>query len=62
MPLYEYRCNICGEKFEVRRGFFEREKETRCPKCGSEDTQRVYSSTCGGGCSTDQYSIPRHFG
>ena len=32
MPVYEYECKKCGEKFEVRRGFFDKEKgKTQCP-------------------------------
>lgn len=47
MPNYEYECKVCGDKFEVRRGFFEKEKEkTPCPKCGSNETGRVYSIFC----------------
>ena len=44
MPVYEYECKKCGEKFEVRRGFFDKEKgKTQCPKCTSHDTGRVFS-------------------
>jgi putative FmdB family regulatory protein len=43
MPVYEYSCNNCGEKFEVRRNIEETEKETECPGCGARDTKRVFS-------------------
>jgi putative FmdB family regulatory protein len=44
MPVYEYQCKKCGDKFEVRRGFFDLSKEkNRCPSCGCESTSRVYS-------------------
>jgi putative FmdB family regulatory protein len=43
MPVYEYKCEDCGEKFEVTRGFFEKEKPSKCPKCGSGKVQKVYS-------------------
>ena len=44
MPTYEYRCKECSQKFEIRRGFFDKEKaKTQCPKCGSEETGRVFS-------------------
>ena len=34
MPIYEYRCEDCGTKFEklVRRSA--EASETECPKCG----------------------------
>jgi len=43
MPMYEYECTKCGEKFEVRRSIFAGSKKTECPKCGAGDVQRVYS-------------------
>lgn len=33
MPLYEYRCNQCGHRFEKIQNF-SAEPETVCPKCG----------------------------
>lgn len=37
MPIFEYKCESCGEEFEL---FFKPgediEKEAICPKCGSE--------------------------
>ncbi len=67
MPVYEYRCLSCGEKFEIHRGIFEKSKEeVKCDKCGSTDTARVYSSTCGGSScgsnSSDRYTPPIRFG
>ena len=44
MPVYEYKCKSCGEKFEVRCSLQDQEKEPKCPKCGSHDTQRVFGS------------------
>ena len=43
MPIYEYKCKKCGDKFEKRVGFFQDKKALRCPVCGSEDTERVFS-------------------
>lgn len=43
MPIYEYQCNDCNEKFEVTLSTFPREKP-RCPKCRSEKTRRIFSS------------------
>lgn len=52
MPVYEYRCNSCGETFEILRSFKDEETEVKCPKCGAGDVSRVYSP-CGGGASKD---------
>ena len=34
MPIYEYKCTRCSEKFEIRRCLSESGKELECPKCG----------------------------
>ncbi len=50
MPIYEYRCKVCGEKFEVYRGYNDEEKAI-CPECSSRDVERVFS-TFGSKCSS----------
>jgi putative FmdB family regulatory protein len=32
MPVYEYQCQKCSNKFEVRRGFKD-ETTAYCPRC-----------------------------
>ncbi len=64
MPLYEYRCNECGEEFEKMLRFSEADRLPACPKCASSQTQKRLSkvasfgesaagsvpvSSCGGG-------------
>lgn len=41
MPLYEYRCEGCGNKFEklVRGG-----AAVACPTCGSAELEQQYST------------------
>jgi putative FmdB family regulatory protein len=34
MPLYEFRCESCGHRFEVRRGFGEAGERAACPDDG----------------------------
>jgi putative FmdB family regulatory protein len=43
MPLFEYACRACGERFEalVRRADADR---SACPKCGSKKTERQLST------------------
>ncbi len=43
MPLYEYLCKSCGYTFEVLQLKKESEKEVKCPKCKSKDTQKLIS-------------------
>jgi len=33
MPLYQYKCNYCGEEFERIKPISERETHD-CPRCG----------------------------
>jgi putative FmdB family regulatory protein len=48
MPIYEYRCQECGEKFEK----FVRSmnnpgpevKWIRCPKCGGQKVEKLLSA------------------
>ncbi len=51
MPVYEYKCKKCGDKFEIRRSLQEKETEPECPGCGACDAQRKFS-VFGGSCST----------
>jgi putative FmdB family regulatory protein len=43
MPLYEYRCQDCGEKFEKLTRIGSRDHEVTCPLCGSSRTKRAIS-------------------
>ncbi len=44
MPVYEYKCKSCSEKFDIQRSLCESDEEVKCPKCGSAGAERVYSS------------------
>lgn len=41
MPIYEYKCQACDIKFEVRRGFSE-SSGANCPRCQCQ-AQRIFS-------------------
>lgn len=43
MPIYEYLCNNCGHKFEELRSMDDKDKEISCPKCKSQNTNKVIS-------------------
>ena len=58
MPVIDFKCDKCGEKFEEIVKLFDREN-IKCPKCGSKDIRQVFEGKCntggsakgGGGCS-----------
>jgi putative FmdB family regulatory protein len=43
MPIYEYECQACGEKFELRRSISDNDSEIECPRCGTAKPRRVLS-------------------
>jgi putative FmdB family regulatory protein len=43
MPLYEYKCENCGEQFEVIQKFSDPLVE-KCPKCGRGPVHKLLSS------------------
>ena len=43
MPLYEYQCDACGDRFEVIQKFSDANVE-QCRKCGKGPVQRLMSS------------------
>jgi len=45
MPIYEFQCTDCGEKKEILFKNSDEKIEMKCNKCGSENLQRVLSST-----------------
>ncbi|MCK4721743.1 MAG: zinc ribbon domain-containing protein [Dehalococcoidia bacterium] len=51
MPIYEYECKSCGEKFELRRGMADSDAEIRCLKCGAKHPRRVFSAFATGSSS-----------
>jgi len=56
MPVYEYRCPKCGRVFEHFWRGFERREELRCPDCGADKVEKVFSVFGTGGGSTASYS------
>ncbi|HAG07736.1 MAG TPA: zinc ribbon domain-containing protein [Peptococcaceae bacterium] len=43
MPMYEYRCNQCGNRFTALTAWARRDA-VRCTSCGSSDVARLISS------------------
>lgn len=44
MPIYEYSCRVCGERFELRRTMSDSDTDIECPKCGAKHPQRLISA------------------
>ncbi|RME23268.1 MAG: zinc ribbon domain-containing protein [Candidatus Zixiibacteriota bacterium] len=55
MPLYEYKCRDCGAQFEELVSASD--ASVRCPKCGSEQTERQLSVFAAGNTGTSGGSI-----
>lgn len=43
MPLYEYECRECKDRFEVLQGIHDDESTVRCPTCNADMPKRVLS-------------------
>ena len=43
MPLYEYRCDACGHRFEQIQKFSDPPVDV-CPSCGERKVQKLLSS------------------
>ncbi|MGQ9813649.1 MAG: FmdB family zinc ribbon protein [Candidatus Roseilinea sp.] len=60
MPIFEFECNRCGERFEnlVRSG--NTAVTVECPACHSHNTKKKISSFAHnrGGASTGDFSAP----
>ncbi|MFH0810971.1 MAG: zinc ribbon domain-containing protein [Pseudomonadota bacterium] len=67
MPIYEYDCGKCGNRFENLARSADDKAAPACPKCGSKETRKMVSgfSSCGG-CGSSAPALeakaPRHFG
>ncbi len=48
MPIYEYQCQVCHNKFEVLQKLGEDVESLRCPKCGADELIKVFSIFSGG--------------
>ncbi len=50
MPMYEYRCEACGRKFEMLRRMSDADTNLTCPQCESTQVQRQFSTFAATGC------------
>ena len=55
MPLYEYKCRRCGQRFEKLVRWNADPKEVTCPSCAAAEPERLISlpaSTHNAACGT----------
>lgn len=57
MPIYEYKCNDCGEEFEELMSAGS-DKNPPCPSCSSENTEKKISlfGSLGGACGNSGFT------
>jgi putative FmdB family regulatory protein len=58
MPLYEYECKECGQRFDELRKSEDRTKPAPCPRCGGEGRVRVSGFASHSGTSAGDACIP----
>lgn len=45
MPVYEYRCQTCGEVFSLLfQSYSQAHEQEQCAHCGSQQTHRIFSA------------------
>jgi putative FmdB family regulatory protein len=72
MPIFEYKCNDCGRKFDVLHKSSTNLEEVVCPDCQSKNSQKLLSSFSasmgssssfsGSSCSDGSCSVPSYSG
>jgi putative FmdB family regulatory protein len=62
MPIYEYRCNECGDLFEKMVKFSDADILPACPKCESKDTRKMLSTVASFGNSSSGTSSSSNSG
>ena len=65
MPIFEYQCKDCSNKYEIYHKSLSSSEKIECPSCGSENSKKLFSSfaasiepAAGGSCSTGNCGVP----
>ncbi|HXX56886.1 MAG TPA: zinc ribbon domain-containing protein [Thermodesulfovibrionales bacterium] len=59
MPIYEYACNACNETFSLLQRVGSSERDSICPRCGSDKVRKKLSAfSCSSGGSGSFSSFP----
>ncbi|MBC8414612.1 MAG: zinc ribbon domain-containing protein [Nitrospira sp.] len=59
MPIYEYICSDCNEKFALLQSVYPQDNTAECPKCLSKKVKKAISTFS---CGTVDHSTPTGFG
>jgi putative FmdB family regulatory protein len=51
MPIYEYECRECGERFSLLRPMREMNEPARCPRCEAPEARRLISVPAAQACA-----------
>lgn len=43
MPIYQYHCTLCGDKFRARQSYGEDGSRLNCPKCQAPNPRKLMS-------------------
>ena len=57
MPLYEYRCRACGERFEKLVSISTSTADITCPTCQQREAERLISQVAAVGAACDAGTI-----
>ena len=44
MPIYEYKCQKCNDRFALLQSLYPTDHSTECPKCGSKEVKKALSA------------------
>lgn len=70
MPIFEYKCKQCNNKFEVLHKSSVNQEEVNCPKCNSTENKKLlssfsasgFSSSSSSSCESGNCSVPSYGG
>lgn len=57
MPIFEYKCNKCSNKFEILHKSANNIEQVLCPECQSEDNKKLFSAFSASGSSRDNSCV-----
>jgi putative FmdB family regulatory protein len=58
MPIYEYQCKECNERFDKFVRSMLTEVEVSCPSCGGSDVQKAFSLFASRGTNGGSAGLP----
>jgi len=63
MPIYEYICSKCNNRFSLLQSLYPAENNTECPKCLSKEVKKAVSSfSCSSGTGSSSSASAPGFG